>query len=272
MVPATRVPKNWSSFLRVDANKTELFQLLAEQAVTLSMDEGKELYTTHDQHVLTSADRVEMTQLEPCTHEEADTRIFLHVYDAYQSGHRRILIRTCDTDVVVLAISVVSALPGCDLWIAYGTGKNMRYVSASMIALRIGRDKASALPLFHALTGCDTVSFFAGRGKKTAFALWNVFPQLTNVLLTLMSTPATVDQESFAVIERFVVLLYDRTSSLVDVNEARKDLFSRKSRTLDNIPPSSAALLQHVQRAVYQAGHIWSQLAASDPVIPSPSE
>ena len=73
----------WNSFLRVHANKTELFQLLAEQAVTLPLKKGEELYSTRGEHVVTSVSRADMTQLEPCTHEEADTRIFLHVKDAY---------------------------------------------------------------------------------------------------------------------------------------------------------------------------------------------
>lgn len=33
------------------------------------------------------------------------------------------------------------------------------------------------------------------------------------------------------------MLLYDRTSSLVKVNEVRQELFSKKSRNLDSIPP-----------------------------------
>ena len=37
-------------------------------------------------------------------HEEADTRIMLHVYDSLASGSRKIMIRTVDTDVVVILI------------------------------------------------------------------------------------------------------------------------------------------------------------------------
>ena len=29
--------------------------------------------------------------------------------------------------------------------------------------------------MFHALTGCDTVSFFGGTGKKTAWGGWKVY-------------------------------------------------------------------------------------------------
>jgi len=35
-----------------------------------------------------------------------------------------------------------------------------------------------ALPLFHAITGCDTVSHFLGRGNKTAWSAWQSIPDL----------------------------------------------------------------------------------------------
>jgi len=41
--------------------------------------------------------------LAPCNHEEADSDIMLHAAHAAHSGHKKILIRTVDTDVVVLA-------------------------------------------------------------------------------------------------------------------------------------------------------------------------
>ena len=59
----------------------------------------------------------------------------------------------------------------------------------------------------------------------------------------------------FDVLQGFVVLLYSRTCDLNNVNEARKQLFSQGSRTLENIPPTEAALLQHCKRAVHQGGY-----------------
>ena len=67
-----------------------------------------------------------------------------------------------------------------------------------------------------------------------------------------------------------MVLLYDRTSPEEDVNEARKQLFSKKGRTKDALPPTRAALLQHTKRAAYQAGHIWAKMMIPDPELPSP--
>ena len=52
--------------------------------------------------------------------------------------------------------------------------------------------KAKALPMLHALTGCDNGSFFSGRGKRTT---WNVVGQITYVLADLSSIPETIPDE-----------------------------------------------------------------------------
>ncbi|QQP51603.1 Uncharacterized protein FKW44_001729 [Caligus rogercresseyi] len=57
------------------------------------------------------------------------------------------------------------------------------------------------------------------------------------------------------IIERFVILLYDRTSKCTDIYKARWKLFARKNN-VQLIPPTKAALEEHVKRAVYQGGHV----------------
>ena len=177
--PSTHIPSNWQSFLDVDDNKAVLFSLLVQQAVTLPIEERKELNSTCGDRVLTSANRSDLRSLEPCNHEDADTRLLVHVLDACSSGHRRILIRTNDADVAVLAVSAAENLLADEIWISYGTGKHLRHLAAHEITKKIGQQKAKAIPLFYAITGCDTVSCFGGKGKKTAWYVWNVYPALT---------------------------------------------------------------------------------------------
>jgi len=47
-----------------------------------------------------------------------------------------------------------------ELWVVFGTGKRFRYIAAHAIASSLGADKSRALPAFHAVSDCDTVSFF----------------------------------------------------------------------------------------------------------------
>ena len=69
-------------------------------------------------------------------------------------------------------------------------------------------------------------------------------------------------------IERFIVVMYSRKCPAIGGNEAGKELFAQCSRTMENISPTKAAL-QHVRRAAYQLGCVWSQ--ALTPVLPSPA-
>lgn len=156
VLPATAIPGDWSSFLRVDENKVELFHLLSQEIGSLEV-ENREIYTTIEKNVLhCGSNRNDLSSLEPCIHEEADTRIMVHVKDAAVCGHQKVMIRTIDTDVVVLAISIFHIVPLIELWMAFGTGKNFRYVAVHDIARALGQEKSKALPLFHAVTGCDT--------------------------------------------------------------------------------------------------------------------
>ena len=78
-----------------------------------------------------------------------------------------------------------------------------------------------------------------------------------------------LDSDYFQTIERFTVILYDKTSPLSYVNETRKELFCMKNRAMEKLPPTQDSLLQHTRRAVYQAG-IWTTCTQTQQVVPSP--
>jgi len=54
------------------------------------------------------------------SHEEAETRLLLHALDASKEGFKKVMVRTVDTDVVVLAITYFAQLSLNELWIAFG--------------------------------------------------------------------------------------------------------------------------------------------------------
>ena len=178
------------------------------------------------------------------------------------------MIRTVDTDVVVLAIALQHRLTNTDLWIEFVSHGNVRYISANAIASALGSLRAIALPFFHAFTGCDTVSSFAFHGKKSAWETWNNFSDVTETFAALSCEPENV-HEYLPAVERFVVLMYDRSSSCQLVNDARQQLFGRKGGRFDSLPPTQAALLQHIKRAAYQSGYCWHQSLQAAQVLPS---
>ena len=125
--------------------------------------------------------------------------------------------------------------------------------------MSLGPQKSQVLPIFHAYTGCDTVSSFSTRSKKSAWGTWKVFDEVTATFLALSTGPVEVNDENVATLERFTILLYGHISSMVNIDEARQELFTKKGRPMDAIPPTKAALVQHIKRAVYQGGHCWGR-------------
>ena len=261
-------PKEWGDFLRVDENKTELFKFLSSELIKKPCPEGKIIIATDEASVLSSSQDVTLDTISPCIQEEADTRVILHVKDAIEKGYSRVMIKTVDTDIVVIAISFFSRLQPEEFWVAFGTGNNHRFIAIHEIANSLSPSMCSALPMFHAMTGCDTVSFFYRRGKSKAWETWAAYPDVTEAFQMMTED---VSDEMFSLIERFVVLMYESTSNMYKVNQARKELFTKKSRSLENIPPTQAALKQHVLRAQLQA-MIWINACVKAPPLHDPGK
>ena len=234
---------------------------------------GKLLVSSYNETVLSSSAifSLDCDNLVPCNHEEADTRIFLHVKHT-ASQFSKVLIKSVDTDVVVLAISLFDKLNVSELWIQFGVEKSLKNIPVHEVALSIGSPQCHALPFFTAVTGCATTSSFNGKGKKSEHAAWMVLPEVTEAFNSLGSLPECVSLSDSRNIERFVVATYSRICPADTVNEARKFLFSQGDRMIENIPPTENALKQHIKRAVYQAGYVWYQSLQKVQSLPCPSE
>ena len=101
--------------------------------------------------------------------------------------------------------------------------------------------------------------------------MWRAFLDLTQTLPTLQKPPLSIEEGDIKSLEKFTILLCNRTSSLEDINETWKQLFTKKGGTMYSIPPTKGAFLQHVKRAVYQEGHCWGTLFDKQQNLPCPS-
>ena len=72
--------------------------------------------------------------------------MILHLANAVSKEFQKILLRTVDTDVVVLSVATAAKLDIQELWVAFGTGKNFRYMPIHEIVASIGPSKSQALP------------------------------------------------------------------------------------------------------------------------------
>ena len=141
--------------------------MVSETAVSIPETVTNIVATVEDK-VISNTD-MDKSNIEPCNHEEADTRLLLHVLDGAKSGIKKISIITVDTDVVVIALRHFSSFDIEELWIEFGVGKFRRFFPIHKYAEMMGNNLCRSLTFWHALTGCDTVSSFNGKGKKTAW-------------------------------------------------------------------------------------------------------
>ena len=257
--------------MRCDRNKDDLFKLLATAIRDFQFPSHKQVISTLGHNVVSSSIALNSGSELYCTHEEADTRLLFHAQHMYNKGIQSIIIQATDTDVVVIAVSASTSMPNCEIWIAFGNGSNLRYIPCHTISEKLGTDSSRGLLFFHAITGCDVCSSFYGIGKKTAWGVFRTNPHLHKLFAGISTLPSTLSLDQFDYIERFTILMYQRTSELTSVNEMRQQLFSQ-NRIIDNLPPTKMALEQQVKRAILVAGFIWGQTLTADPIIPPPED
>ena len=68
----------------------------------------KRAVVTRGSGALSNNIMTDLKELSPCNHEEADTRLFLHVKDALKKGFRTVMVKANDTDVLVIAVATFS--------------------------------------------------------------------------------------------------------------------------------------------------------------------
>ena len=115
---------------------------------------------------------------------------------------------------------------------------------------------------------------FSAMALDQAHEQTNAFIKADGRAIGLTEDPSAlrVEESDLKVLERFVILMYDRSSTAGTVDEARLDMFARKQRAYEAIPPTRGALLQHTKRAAYQAGCVWGQATQCQPQPENPAE
>ena len=190
----------------------------------------KVVYVTSEKAVASIGSGILMPN---CNHEEADTRIVVHITHALDQGAKTIYVRIVGIEVVIILagafFDLIVTQPLTSIWVAFGMGKHYRFYHINAICARLGEPQSRALPVFHAYSGCDTTSAFKGKSKKSAWQAWQAYKDVTDTFVHLASHPFQIlndDSEQFHEIQRLTVVLYDKTSTSSSVNES---LLSQKS-------------------------------------------
>ena len=228
----------------------------------------KNVKDTHGLFVGSLGDRavankdIDLKLLMPCNIEEADERMFVHVKHAAEH-FPRILVKTVDSDVVAIALSAFDRIYGLqELWLELGVGKNLKYIPIHETATSLGPQMSTAYLFFHSFSGCDTTSSIQGKGKVSFYETWKKMPSITPVFERLSASVGDVSKEETDLIEQFVVNMYCSTFDDTKVNDVRGYFFTTRGKAIENIPPTSAALKEHIKRAIFQVRRWYNCLDA----------
>ena len=138
---SNKLPGKWQDFLKDSNNKRELFTFLSEKVATAQFQEGKTVVITSGNTVISKGGDV--PDMQANDHEEADTKIVLHLLNALQTGSSSCLVRTVDTDVIVILTGKLSKLrdicPTVNIWVAFGTGKHYTYYHINKLLPFLGK-------------------------------------------------------------------------------------------------------------------------------------
>ena len=271
IMPNTPIPRKWKDFLRNSENKTEMFKLIAEYVSNLRIPEGKQVICTSEERAL-SLPPAPVDDISPCEHEEVDTRILLHAKHAVCNGHSTILIKASDIDIVVICLSLFNDIGAEELYVEYGTAKNLRILPIHKIHHSLGPTRCRGLLFFYGLTGVDSIASFVGYGKVTAWNVWNAFSdQFTSLFQKLSFSVSSEDltEEDFLQVEYFVSIMYQHLKSFIplSINDTRKKLFMTKGVSFDKLPPTQNVLRLKILRVLYQC-MVWSNALVKAPILP----
>lgn len=120
----------------------------------------------------------------------------------------------------------------------FGKGKGCMINDINETFINIKSQVTSSLLFFHALTGADTTSVFHRKTKLVEWKAWKSFrivTVVTELFLWIMHNLFSIfgyKSSQFKIIERFIIVSYDRMNSHKTVTETPLEMFlSKKWKT-----------------------------------------
>ena len=119
--------KEWSKLLSYTVSKSALFPYCSRKLISLFKEKDRDFVSNTEEETQSLNEALDLTDLNPYGHEEADTGMFLRAKHPASLGHIKLLMRTVDSDIVIIAIFLFHLLSLKELWISYGKGRHYRY-------------------------------------------------------------------------------------------------------------------------------------------------
>lgn len=110
--PDVPLPQVWSSLIALEENKADLARFLSEAIMQKGVDLPARCELVTEGGFSNATEALSMRRQTfrlQGNHEEADTRLILHPCEAVSESYERLLIKSSDTDVMLL---ILHFMPG----------------------------------------------------------------------------------------------------------------------------------------------------------------
>ena len=143
-----------------------------------------------------------------------------------------------------------------ELFFKTGVSERQRFIPIHYSAARnLGSTLSAALPVIHALSGCNATSAFSGIGKKQWLKVASQHPEIIEWLSCIGQDHMTINRDTKEACVELVSLLYN--GKLADsLDSIRYELFSKKSLVSEKFAPTDDSFTKHLQCVSYQV-YIW---------------
>lgn len=262
------IPNNFQSdFLRNAHNKDSLYSLLAPQIYRLSVLDGNTNFAITDKEETLGID------MPSCNHLEADYRMVLFVLRAIENGHKSVIVRTGDTDVVVIMVGHYERFsercPDFKLYVMLQTSSDITYYDVGKLASDIGISYGIGFMLLYAYTGCDYTPSFSYHGKTAWYDVYKSDDGIKELFKDLCSNPDGLDIEKLHSMINLTLRIYGVSSPSEGLINGRFEVLQRpNTTTFRSLPPSPGAAMVQARKALLVAGHLWAK--AHQPIINLP--
>ena len=237
----------WNSFFHNIDNKRDLIKLASK---FYQSPEGRQMLSLP--LTFTDGDRtLEITRFRSierfqCNQEEADTRLILHA----SLQDTNVVVVAKDTDILLLLVHAYNKLKPSNKW--FMKIDRERYVDIFKVAEYLGCEIASYLPQIHAITGCDTTSFFFGVGKIKVLKKLKKQQNSLHLLRSVGQTDTLSDQDIIDATKFVQTVLYSGKESETLVETRIRLYKAMKTKSSQSIPPDPDSLRQALLRVHYQ--------------------
>lgn len=186
------------------------------------------------------------------SNEDADTVIIRSAIE-FKDNSVESLVTVVGNDIDLLILLITKCSDGPEIYFYNRPSNKSNELYSSKDYKRLQKSILFA----HAFAGCDSTSAIYGKSKKEIITLVKSNADLQKAI-SIFYKPLQNANDIYAVAEKVIMKLYCTNNENASLHEVRYKIFctsiadKKKKLSLSPLPPTDAALKEHVKRVYYQ--------------------